>query len=208
MSLKDLVPGILDVKLTPQKGGTIKVEATRNFNRDGVVRAVTSMLRNFGIDTREENFHETPKRVTKMWEEWLAPKTVDLKVFSTQAKGAVTLLSHKSVSVCPHHLLPFSMDVDLAYIPQTYAVGLSKLARFIDLACSSFALQEDIPEFIVEILDVLLVPKGVICRTRAEHGCMRMRGVRTGGCVVTTSLRGVYLTDEKARMEFLQEANR
>ena len=203
--LSDLVPGIVKVDLLPGKGGRITVEATRHINPLGIQRAVSMLLSNFGVDTKGENFKETPKRVTKMWQEWLSPKTVELKVFSTQSKGAVTLTGHNTVCVCPHHLLPFEMVVDLAYLPQGYAVGLSKLARFIDLACASFALQEDVPEFVVKIIDALLLPRGVICRTRARHGCMRLRGVRTTGEVTTMSLSGAYLTDEKARYEFLRE---
>ena len=205
MELKHKLPGIAELNLEPMRGGRIRLEATRHFNELGVQRAVFQLLRNFGVDMRDPNFAETAKRVTKMWNKWLEPQEVNLAVFESDAKGAVCLYGHKAVSVCPHHLLPFEMIVDLAYVPQGYVVGLSKLSRLIDLACASFALQEHIPDFVVKVMTAILIPRGAICRVRARHGCMRLRGVRTSGEVITTALDGVYLTDEKARHEFLAE---
>ena len=204
--LKHIIPGYLDINIIPMQSGVIKIEATRHFNSIGVTRAVSQLLRGFGINTQDGNFKDTPRRVTKMWSEWMRPQELKLAVFNTSSRGAVTLCGHEAISVCPHHLLPFTMSVDLAYIPQHHVVGLSKLARLVDLTCASFVLQEHIPQFIVEVLSTLLLPKGVICRVKAQHGCMRMRGVKTTGVVSTVALDGVYLTDEKARAEFMEES--
>jgi len=201
-----MIPGINQLKVSQHQGLEMHLEATRTFNQTVVKRTVFQMLRGFGINTNDENFKGTPDRVCKMWSEWLSPKTLKLKVFSSDTKGAVIVTGHKAVSVCPHHLLPFQMVVDVAYIPTGYVVGLSKLPRLVDIVASSFVLQEHIPEIIVKILSALLTPRGVICRVRAKHGCMRLRGVRTSGKVTTTAVEGVFLTDEKARHEFLGEA--
>jgi GTP cyclohydrolase I len=202
-----MMPGIADLKLTQHKGLEMHLEATRNFNAPQVRRAAIGLLRAFGIDhTEDENFKGTPDRFTKMWGEWLSPKNLKMAVFASDTNGAVIISGHKTVSVCPHHLLPFHMEVDVAYVPNQYVVGLSKLPRLVDIVASSFALQEHIPDVVVKILSALLTPRGVICRTRAKHGCMRLRGVRTPATCTTTAVQGVFLTDEKARHEFLGEA--
>lgn len=206
-TLKAMIPGITSLKIIPGKEATFHIEATRTFNDIAVVRAVNLLLRGFGVDTRDENFKGTPERVTKLWKAWLAPTSLKMSVFTSQGHGMVTLTGHKTVSVCPHHLLPFHLRVDIAYIPQDYVLGLSKLPRLADLVSSAFVLQEHIPEVICRVLETLLAPKGVMCRTRGTHGCMRMRGVKTTGEVTCTAVRGVFLTDEKARTEFLTEVS-
>lgn len=166
------------------------------------------LLNGMGIDRRDGNFKETSSRVTKMWTEWMKPHKIKIKVFETESDSAVTLLQHKTVSMCPHHMLPYDLIVSLGYIPKDYAVGLSKLARLIDMTCSSFILQENIGVFLTHIMEALLLPLGVACRVEGAHGCMRLRGVRTPGTVVTTTLRGVFFDDVRAREEFLREVTR
>lgn len=201
-----LLPGA-NLNVTPHEGLTFKLEVTRTFNDEAAKNAVSRLLMAFGVNRSDENFKGTPARVVKMWKSWLEPKEVKFAVFQSDAEGAVTCTGHKAVSCCPHHLLPFELDVDVGYIPNGYVVGLSKLPRLVDVVASSFALQEHIPEAIVRILSVLLTPRGAICRVRSRHGCMRLRGVRTPSEVTVTAVAGVFHTDEKARNEFLSEAH-
>lgn len=202
--INKLVPG-MEVKINERGTADLHFEATRTFNRLAVKRAVTQLLKGFGVNTQDENFKGTPERVTKLWAEWMKSHDLKMSAFSTVSEGAVTLVGHSSISVCPHHLLPYTMVVDVGYIPQGWAVGLSKLPRLVDLACGAFILQEHIGEFVVQVLNALLLPRGVMCRVRGTHGCMRLRGVKTTGFVATSAMRGVYLTDEKARAEFMKE---
>jgi GTP cyclohydrolase I len=206
--LERMLPGYAQIKITENEA-TIHLETTRHYNSVAVQRAISLLLKGLGVEHIEDpNFSGTAKRVEKMYREWLAPKDLKLATFPSNSGGAVTLIGHTATSMCPHHLLPFHVRVDLAYIPQGFVVGLSKLSRLVDLVAASFVLQEHIGEFVVGLLDALLLPRGAICRVRGSHGCMRLRGVKTDGEIATTALRGVFLTDEKARSEFLMEAMR
>lgn len=203
--LKYMLPGISEIKITERKEAELHLHVTRHYNKLATQRAVTQLLKGFGVDINDSNFTGTPARVEKMWAKWLEPKEMKIAAFESKSDGAVTLIGHECISVCPHHLLPFTISIDIAYIPQGYVVGLSKLPRLADVACSAFILQEHIAEFICKVLQSLLLPRGVICRVRGTHGCMRLRGVKSPGFISTSSMKGVYLTDEKARNEFLNE---
>lgn len=204
IKIEKLVPKGLKVTLEPGKHATLNLKASHTIDANVVKRAVAAMLTGLGIDRTEENFKETPERVTKMWTTWLQPQSLKLAVFESIGGSMVTLVDHRTVSMCPHHMLPVELLVNMAYIPQNYVVGISKLARLADFASSSFMLQEHISEFVAELLEALLQPKGAAVAVAGTHGCMRMRGIRSPGWVVTTALRGVYLTDEKARAEFYE----
>jgi|SRR5215475_2421130 len=203
MNVKDLLPRGAEVRIEARVSADIKLQVSRHAINDKAVRsAVASLLRNLGMDLNDENFKETPRRVCAMWEQWVKPKSLSLKVFTAMDQVMVTLVGHKTVSVCPHHLLPFDVEINIAYIPQEYVLGLSKLARIAEFASESFMLQENITVFVTSLIESLILPMGVACTVRASHGCMRLRGVKTTGNVVTSSLKGVFLTDEKARTEF------
>ena len=208
--LKSLIPGEVEIEINPTHSARISIKVAHDIDKVGLQRAASAMLRSFGLNGGRENFKDTPKRIMQMWSDWLAPQTLDLPVFTTPStsSGMVLLRNHSAVTVCPHHLLPVEVTVDVGYLPQNHVVGISKLPRFVNAVCGSFMLQEHISEFIAQTLDCLLQPKGVVCRVRGTHGCMHLRGVRSTGDILTTTCTGVFLTDDKARNEFVQSVER
>lgn len=204
MKIQDLLHNGFKIDLVERDHATLSLAMSHNVSEQGVRSAITSLLKNFGVDSRDVNFRETPRRVSKLWAEWLKPRTLELKTFPSPAEDMVTLVGHRALSVCPHHLLPFDLVCDIAYIPTNHVVGLSKLARLVDFTCGSFLLQENITQLMAEVLNSLLLPRGVAVRVKGTHGCMKHRGVRTEGHVVTSAMRGVFMTDEKARQEFYE----
>lgn len=200
--IKKLTPAGMKIELVQKKHAVLSLKASHGFTDKGVKNAVSRMLSCLGMDTRDPNLKDTPRRVAHMWAEWLTPKTLDLTCFESESSSLVTLNNHKSVSVCPHHMLPFELMFNIAYIPQDYVLGLSKLSRLANFVSGSFMLQEHISELVCELLNVLVQPKGVAVSVRGVHGCMRLRGVMSEGSTNTVTLKGVFLTDEKARAEF------
>lgn len=196
------LPKGMHVELDPKVKAVITLKKSHKISDAAVKNAVSRLIGALGLDTRDENLQETPRRILKLWTEFLKPQVLELKTFA--GPGAMVMLKrHRFVAVCPHHLLPFEMVGNVAYIPQDHRVGLSKLCRILEFAGNGFMLQENITEFTAELLSNLLLPRGVAVSVSGEHGCMRLRGVRTTGSVTTTAVRGVFLTDEKARNEFL-----
>lgn len=200
--MESLIPGNVVLTIHPRVEAVIEIKISHIYNDRAMARAVKAMLLAMGLDLRDGNFNDTPARVARMWGEWLQPRSFKLPVFPTPSEGMVTLVGHKTTTVCPHHLLPVELTVDLAYIPQGTTVGISKLARLVDFVCTSFTLQENIGEFATSLLQALLLPKGAYCRVRGKHGCMRLRGIRSTGEIVTTSEKGIFLSDEKSRVDF------
>jgi GTP cyclohydrolase I len=118
--------------------------------------------------------------------------------------GMVILRGHKVHGVCPHHLMPVEMRAYVAYIPHRTVLGLSKLARVVEEHLTGPILQEDLTERIAEALKNRTDPKGVGVVIVGRHGCMRHRGVETDADIITSSMRGVFLTNGNAREEFLR----
>jgi GTP cyclohydrolase I len=107
-------------------------------------------------------------------------------------------------SLCEHHILPFFGRAHVAYIPQGKIVGLSKIARLVDLFARRLQVQERMTTQIADIIDGHLAPLGVAVVTEAEHLCMRMRGIeKQNSTVLTSAMRGVFQTNSKTREEFM-----
>lgn len=170
------------------------------------------------IDLTDENFRDTPARMMRMYKEVLHGLYVDLdeeikKLFSTTfsctSDQMVIVSGMESWSVCPHHMLPVLLKVDLAYIPYGKVVGLSKLPRLVNLLASRPVLQEQLTEDIASAISKALNPAGVIVCARGEHLCMRMRGVKASESVTTTSaIRGLFCSDPSTKAEFFSILDR
>jgi GTP cyclohydrolase I len=107
--------------------------------------------------------------------------------------------------MCEHHCLPFFGKVHIAYIPNKKIVGISKLARLVDIYARRLQIQERIGQQVTDALMKYLKPKGAACIITAEHMCMRMRGVsKQNSTMVTSSLTGVFLEDAAAKNELIQ----
>jgi len=172
---------------------------------------IQSLLRQIGEDSEREGLKETPCRVVKSWKELYAGYGVDVpSIFTTfvDVHGYNQIVICKDIemySTCEHHMLPFFGKAHVAYLPDKKVVGLSKLARIVDVFSRRLQIQERIGEQVTDAIMDNLKPKGAACIIEASHLCMRMRGVnKQQSTMVTSSLRGVFLQDIGARAELLE----
>ena len=174
-----------------------------SLNLKKMERGVKILLEGMGVNLKDDNFRETPRRVAAMYAEMLSPPDVSIKVFPTSYDQLVLVRNHTCWGICPHHLMPIKYSVSLGYIPNEKAIGLSKLPRIVNLHSYKPLLQEDFTHQIVNALTKRVKTKGAGCVVRGEHGCMGIRGVRTTGDAITSAMRGVFLEKSAARAEFL-----
>jgi GTP cyclohydrolase I len=174
------------------------------MNRKKMERGIVLLLEGMGCDLKSANYKDTPRRVAKMYKELFTPPRNNLRTFPEKHNGLVLLREHRAFGVCPHHLLPFEMRVHVGYIPDRKVLGLSKLARLVEGQLTAPILQEVLTDRIAEDLFSRTQAKGAGCVISGQHGCMRCRGVKTTGDVVTSSMHGVFLLNPTAREEFLR----
>jgi GTP cyclohydrolase IA len=152
---------------------------------------------------------ETPRRAALAWRELMAGYDLDpadvFKTFDGDGYDEIVLLSNVPFhSVCEHHLLPFYGVAHIGYIAEGKIVGLSKLARLLEIYARRLQVQERLATQIVEALEEHLSPVGSICVIEAEHMCMACRGVRKAGIVTTTSVvRGAFRDKDASRAEVM-----
>jgi GTP cyclohydrolase IA len=163
-----------------------------------------------GEDPRREGLLDTPERIVKSWSELYAGYTQDPKkiLTTTFVEGACKeMVICKEIdffSTCEHHMLPFFGRVDIGYIPNDKVVGLSKLARLVEVFARRMQIQEKMTGQIADTLLAVLQPKGVMVKVSAQHLCMLARGVKKANSVmVTSAVRGVF-EQKEARDEFLE----
>lgn len=165
-----------------------------------------AILTHLGEDVEREGLKDTPKRYIKFMREFLEPKEFNFTTFD--AEGTDEMIIQTNIpfySLCEHHIAPFFGTADVAYIPDKKIIGLSKLARTVDLYANRFQNQERITTQIAERLMLELEPIGVAVHLKAQHLCMAMRGVKKHDTHTSTSkLLGAFKTDDKARNEFLR----
>jgi GTP cyclohydrolase I len=163
------------------------------------------ILEYLGEDTNREGLKDTPKRYVKFMREFLEPKEFNFTSFDSEGTDEMILQTNiPFYSLCEHHTAPFFGVANVAYIPNGKIVGLSKLARTVDLYANRFQNQERITSQIAERIEKELNPKGVAVSMKAQHLCMCMRGVKKHDTwTTTTKLLGAFKDDEKARNEFL-----
>ncbi len=173
--------------------------------------AVRSLLVALGYDPNARELKETPDRVARAWEEQLSGRNqqaADILRTDFEANGydeVVLLRGVPFYSTCEHHLLPFSGTADIAYVPEGgRVVGLSKLARLVDLHARRLQLQERLTRDIASDLREVLNPKGVAVVVRAAHLCMCSRGVsKPGAEMVTSVMLGCFRERPEARAELM-----
>jgi len=169
-------------------------------------QAVTDLLTAFGIDLSEEGVRDTPKRVVASLREMLTSRPFNLTTFPND-EGYDQLILARSIkfhSLCMHHLLPFVGVAHVGYLPGERILGLSKLARVVEMFSRGLQVQEQLTQQIANWLAENLEPKGVGVIMEAEHLCMSLRGIRQPGTTtVTSALLGRIRTDQRTRSEFL-----
>jgi GTP cyclohydrolase I len=168
--------------------------------------AVAELLAALGQDPTSEELAETPRRVAAGYAELLTPAPFTLTSFPND-DGYDELVLARAIpfsSLCQHHLLPFTGVAHVGYLPAGRILGLSKLARVVELFARRLQLQERLTTQVAGWLQTQLEPKGVGVVLEAEHLCMTLRGVQAiGARTVTSALHGRLRDDPRSRQEFL-----
>jgi len=172
-------------------------------------RAAADLLTAFGLDLASETLSGTPARMVRGLAELLTPREFTLTTFPNDDGYDELVVARRIpfVSVCEHHLLPFTGTASVGYLPGARILGLSKLARVVELFARRPQVQERMTTQIANWLDEHLEPRGVGVVLEAEHSCMTLRGVGARGSTTATSaLLGLVRTDARTRSEFLSLA--
>ena len=173
------------------------------MDRERVIRAIEELLDALGEDRTREGLKDTPRRVADAYEELLSGegKTAEehlSKTFTSQCGDAVIEQDIWFSSTCEHHLMPFFGKIAIAYIPNGKVVGISKLARTVEVFAKRLQLQERLTEQIAEEILLCLKPKGVMVVCEAEHTCMTCRGVKKAGSkTLTYAVSGEFPKEKK-----------
>ena len=174
-----------------------------------IEEAVRAIILAVGEDPSREGLEDTPRRMAEMYREVFAGLDADpieeLTVgFEEGHREMVILKDIPFYSMCEHHFLPFYGVAHVGYIPNGRVVGISKIARVVEILAKRPQLQERLTTQIAESIASALHPEGVTVVIRAEHMCMTMRGVRKPGTsIVTSAMRGRFQESEATRSEFL-----
>lgn len=177
-------------------------------NKDKIKEAVTLLLEGIGEDIQREGLKDTPDRIARMYEEIFAgmdEKSSEhlSKTFHAEHNEIVLEKDIVFYSMCEHHLMPFYGKAHVAYIPDGRVVGLSKIARTVEVYARRLQIQEQMGAQIADALMEELGAKGAMVMIEAEHMCMTMRGVKKPGSrTVTIVTRGVFAEDEKLQNSF------
>ena len=179
------------------------------MDREKIEQAVRLFLEGIGDDINREGIQETPTRISAMCEEIFAGMDQNARehlerTFTAQNNEMVIEKDITFYSLCEHHLLPFYGKVHIGYIPDGKVVGLSKLARTVEVYARRPQIQEQMTAQIADDIMAYLKPKGVMVMIEAEHMCMTMRGIKKPGTqTVTYAVRG-EMEDTKKQDRFLK----
>lgn len=173
------------------------------------IDSIETMIGFIGDDSEREGLIDTPYRVVRSWKTLFGG--YDLKVqdvltfFEKDTSDEMVLLKNIEIySTCEHHMLPFFGKCHIAYLPNERVVGVSKLARLMEIFARRLQIQERICRQITAALDEHVQPKGSACVIEAQHFCMTSRGVeKQNSIMVTSSLTGAFRNDRALRAEFL-----
>ena len=180
-------------------------------DRESAENAVRTLIRWAGDDPNREGLLDTPARVVRAYEEFFGgyrsdPVQVLSRTFS-EVEGYDEMIVMKDIrfeSHCEHHMAPIIGRAHVAYLPDRRVVGISKLARLVDIYAKRLQIQEKMTVQIADTLNSVLQPKGVAVVIEAAHQCMTTRGVhKPGASLVTSRMLGAFRTDSSTRREFL-----
>jgi len=174
-----------------------------------IQKSIISQLQYIGEDPEREGLKDTPNRVIRSWEELYSgykarPEDI-FKTFDSGGYNQIVLLKDiEMYSTCEHHLLPFFGKAHVAYIPNDRVIGISKLARLVEIYSRRLQIQERIGEQVTETLMKYLQPKGAACIIQAVHMCMRMRGCnKQNSIMISSSIKGCFMDEPTARQELM-----
>jgi GTP cyclohydrolase I len=180
-------------------------------SREQAEEAVRTLIAYIGDDPAREGVRDTPKRVIGAYDELYRgyrecpAETLERTFSETGAYDDLVLVRDISFnSFCEHHMMPFTGKAHVAYMPVDKVVGLSKLARLVDVYARRLQTQEHMNSQIATAIEEILRPRGVAVLIEAEHTCMSLRGVeKPGALTVTTQFRGVFRDDPNEQLRFI-----
>lgn len=171
---------------------------------------IKRLLIELGEDPEREGLQKTPRRVAKMYRELISgyqqslKKVVNNAIYTQKVHNMIILKDIEVYSLCEHHLLPFYGKCHIGYIAKDKVIGISKLARIVDIYAKRLQLQERLTQEIAESIHDTLYPLGVGVVIEARHLCMMMRGVeKQNSVMVTSSVLGMFRTNLATREEFM-----
>jgi len=182
------------------------VPSSDGIDLAGAERAAAKFLTALGVATNSGALADTPGRMTRAYAEMLSPRPFDLTTFAND-EGYDELVLARGIpvhSLCEHHMLPFLGVAHVGYLPGQRILGLSKLARVVEMFARRPQVQERLTTQVADWLQTHLQPRGVGVIIAAEHLCMTLRGVRAGGAsTITSTLLGALREEPRSRAEFL-----
>lgn len=210
-SAKPQSPDVLGNELSESR----KAHRASEDSLKAMAGSVRTILDAVGEDPEREGLEKTPMRVAKALRFFTSGYSVDLNEL---VNGAVFAESHREMvvvrdidvhSMCEHHMVPFIGKAHVAYIPRDNIIGLSKLARIVDMFARRLQVQERLGKQVAHAIQKVLDPLGVIVVIECVHMCMVMRGVQhTGASTTTSAALGKFVDDDRVRSEFFQHLNR
>ncbi len=191
------------------KNGSVPSPTRHGVDQERVQAAVRELIAAIGEDVTREGLRHTPRRIAEMYDEIFAglyadPKQLLAVTFEEGHDEMVILKDIPFYSLCEHHFMPFHGVAHVGYIPEGSVVGISKIARVVELFAKRPQLQERLTCQIADCIMEALEPDGVAVVIEAEHLCMTMRGVKKPGSkLVTSAMRGHFKKRAVTRSEFL-----
>lgn len=177
---------------------------------ENIQQNILRQLQYIGEDPNREGVKDTPNRIVKMWNEIFKGYNQDptniMTTFAADGYDQIVLLKNIELySMCEHHMLPFYGKAHVAYIPDKKVIGISKLARLVDIYARRMQIQERIGDQVTNDLMEYLEPLGAACIIEATHMCMRMRGVeKQNSMMLTSSMKGAFRSKSAARAELME----
>ena len=184
------------------------------INEDKIKEGVRLLIEGMGEDAGREGLLETPDRIARMYSEIFGgyemdPEEILSKRFSVENSEMVLEKDITFYSMCEHHMLPFYGKVHIAYIPQGEVVGISKLARVVEVYARRLQIQEKMTSQIADAINEYIKPRGVMVVVEAEHMCMTMRGIKKPGSITQTiATRGQFAESERLQNRFFKMLGR
>jgi GTP cyclohydrolase IA len=179
------------------------------MDHEKLVKAARLILEAIGENPKREGLLETPERIARMYEEVFQglhkdPETEVKTVFSEDYDEVVLVKDISFFSMCEHHLLPFSGKAHTAYLPSGKVLGISKLARAVEVFARRPQVQERLTNQIADLIERAAQPRGVAVVLEASHTCMTIRGIKKpGSTVITSAMRGLFRTNLATRTEVM-----
>lgn len=182
-------------------------ESNRRMLRNRrVTRLILKLLKEIGDDPTREGLLETPERVAKAYDEWFrgyGDPEFEIKRFKTSYGGLLVRPLIPFQSFCEHHMARYAGVIHFAYIPNGYAIGLSKIIRLVQHWSAKLSIQEDLTTSLVENFQKVLETKDIALVVSAFHSCESTRGVKVSGVpTVTAKLSGKFMSEPELRDEF------